>query len=125
MYLLYFALIDGIISIAWQDAVLFVSSKHKLLGLHKVKRVMLKAHNEVLFLLSSYVVVGYGFGWVILSILKLGMCSSSSFQTVEGLVGSVQSPELRAHAPGLPRFILLLSFSGTLLVVSLQSCRGY
>ena len=95
------------------------------LGLHKVKRLRLKAHNEVLFLLSSYVAVGCGFGWVILSILKLGMCSSSPFQAVEGLVGSVQSPELRAHAPGLPRFILLLSFSDTLLAVSLQSCRSY
>ena len=36
-----------------------------------------------------------------------------------GLVGCVQSSVLGAGAPRLPRFILLVSFSGTLLVVSI------
>ena len=45
----------------------------------------------------------------------------SPFQAVGGggLVGCVQSRELGARAPCLPRFILLGSFSDTLLVVSI------
>ena len=41
------------------------------------------------------------------------------FKAVGGLIGCVQSRELGARAPCLPRFILLGSFSDTLLVVSI------
>ena len=37
----------------------------------------------------------------------------------EGLVGYVQNRDLGAHEPCLPRFILLVSFSDTLLVASI------
>ena len=38
---------------------------------------------------------------------------------LSGLVGCVKSQELGVFAPRLPRFMLLLSFSDTLLVVSI------
>ena len=42
----------------------------------------------------------------------------SPFQTVGGLVDCFQNRVLGASAPRLPRFILLVIFSDTLLVVS-------
>ena len=40
-------------------------------------------------------------------------------------MGGVQSRGLGACAPCLPRFILLRSFSGTLLVVSIAICSRF
>ena len=72
------------------------------------------------------VFLGGGFR-ALLWVLPSGPCGAafswglgiSAFQAVWVLVGCVQSRELGTCAPRLPRFILLVSFRDTLLVVSI------
>ena len=47
------------------------------------------------------------------------------FKAVGELMVCAKSRELNAHAPLLPRFILLGSFSDALLVVSIAICRRF
>ena len=72
------------------------------------------------------VFLGGGFR-AVLWVLPSGPCGAafswglgiSAFRAVWVLVGCVQSRELGTCAPRLPRFILLVSFRDTLLVVSI------
>ena len=54
----------------------------------------------------------------VLVVAKEGSCQIiNPFRAVEELMGSVESRELGVREPRLPRFILLGTFSYTLLVV--------